>query len=136
VNLFRKRLLNNIFFSSMFFKKHSMREQNCWEKSFHPIPFFPKQAQARQSLPTPQYCLFCFHSPPPPPSPACFQTPFQDPPPSPKRTTISLIVGLIAETSHTVIWRDIGLEHLHSRNIISLRKKEGPAPCLSPEINS
>jgi hypothetical protein len=29
VNLFRKRLLNNIFFSSMFFKKHSMREQNC-----------------------------------------------------------------------------------------------------------
>lgn len=109
------------FFFLCFSKNHiQWGEQSCGEDFSALCFFFPRQAQVRQTFPL--NCPLCWHLVPlPPPASRLFAWP----PTKSHKHPLSSIVGLITETSHTVIWRDIWFKHPHSRNIIIVSGKIG-----------
>lgn len=99
VDLLRKRHFNKIFFFLCFSKNHiQWGEQSCGEDFSALCFFFPRQAQVRQTFPL--NCPLCWHLVPlPPPASRLFAWP----PTKSHKHPLSSIVGLITETSHTVI---------------------------------
>lgn len=111
------------------------RNKTVERRLFSPVFFGPKQAKVKQAFSSLIALFTCKHIALPHPHPRPRTPPsmlldaFASPPPSLQSTTVSLIIGLITETSHTVVWRDIWFKHPHSRNIISLRKKKKIGAC-------